>query len=93
MKMAPDKENAIAKHTFRSALIELFERKYKLIGSHKVIELIADDICQLRDEFCPRSGEEVYGNLSWVTTAKLGQRVEDYKSVRISPCRSSTKVT
>lgn len=90
MKMAPDKENAIAKRTFRSALIELFEREYKLIGSHKVIELIADDICQLRDEFYPRSGEEVYGNLNWVTTAsdnkkpKLGQRVEDYQSVRIS---------
>jgi len=90
MKMAPDKENAIAKRTFRSALIELFEREYKLVGSHKVIELIADDICQLRDEFYPRSEEEVYGNLNWVTTAsdnkkpKLGQRVEDYKSVRIS---------
>ncbi|MBW2087222.1 MAG: DUF1670 domain-containing protein [Deltaproteobacteria bacterium] len=89
MKMESKKENPIAKRTFRSALIELFEREYKLIGSHKVIELIADDICQLRDEFYPRTGE-AYGNVSWVTTSvenkkpKLGQRVEDYKNVRLS---------
>ena len=51
MKMVNNKENAIRKRTFRSALIEMLEREYKLIGSHKVIELIADDICQLRDEF------------------------------------------
>jgi hypothetical protein len=37
-------ESAIKKRTFRSALIEMFEREYKLIGSHKVIELIAEDI-------------------------------------------------
>lgn len=89
MKMVNNKENA-KKHTFRSALIEMLEHKYKLIGSHKVIELIADDICQLRDEFYPRSGQEAYGNLTWVTTSsdnkkpKLGQRVEDYKNTRIT---------
>ncbi|MCL5780098.1 MAG: DUF1670 domain-containing protein [Firmicutes bacterium] len=87
--MAANKENAIRKRTFRSALIEMLEREYK-IGSHKVIELIADDICQLRDEFYPRVGEEAYGSLTWVTTSsdnkkpKLGQRVEDYKNTRIS---------
>ena len=83
MKMVNNKENAISKRTFRSALIELLEREYKLIGSRKVIELIADDICQLRDEFYPKAGQEAYGNLTWVTTSsdnkkpKLGQRVEE----------------
>jgi len=90
MKMAANKENAIKKRTFRSALIEMLEREYKLVGSHKVIKLIADDICQLRDEFYPRADEEAYGNLTWITTSsdnkkpKLGQRVEDYKNTRIS---------
>lgn len=90
MKMTNNKENAIRKRTFRSALIEMLEREYKLIGSHKVIELIVDDICQLRDEFYPRAGEEAYGSLAWVTTSsdnkkpKLGQRVEDYKNTHIS---------
>ncbi len=69
MKMAANKENAIRKRTFRSALIEMLEREYKLIGSHKVIELTADDICQLRDEFYPQIGEEAYGSLTWVTTS------------------------
>lgn len=65
-------------------------REYKLIGRHKGIELIADDICQLRDEFYPRPGEEAYGNMVWVTTSsdnkkpRLGQRVEDYKNTGIS---------
>jgi len=90
MKITGNKENAIKKRTFRSALIELLEHEYKIIGSRKVIELIADDICQLRDEFYPRAGQEAYGNLTWVTTSsdnkkpKLGQRVEDYKNTRIS---------
>lgn len=82
--------NAIAKRTFRSALVEMLEREYKLIGSHKVIQLIADDICQLRDEFYPKLKKEAYGNLSWITTSsenqkpRLGQRVEDYKNTRIT---------
>lgn len=90
MKKETKKESAITKRTFRSALIELLESEYKLIGSHKVIELIADDICQLRDEFYPKAKEESYGNLTWVTTSsentkpKLGQRIEEYKSRRIS---------
>src|SRR5690554_1148688 len=90
MKMEQNKENAITKRTFRSALIELFEREYKMVGSHKVIELIADDICQLRDEFYPRAGGEIYGNMNWVTTStdngkpRLGQRIEEYKSTRLS---------
>lgn len=89
MKGNQAKESGIAKRTFRSALIEMLETEYKLIGSHKVIELIADDICQLRDEFYPKNHETSFGNLSWVTTSsendkpKLGQRIEDYKAQRI----------
>lgn len=83
------KESGIHKRTFRSALIEMLETEYKLIGSHKVIELIADDICELRDEFYPKSYETSFGNLTWITTSsendkpKLGQKIEDYKSQRI----------
>src|SRR5699024_2742101 len=81
--------SGITKRTLRSALMEMLETEYKLIGSHKVIELIADDICQLRDEFYPKSHETSFGNLTWVTTSsenkkpKLGQRIEEYKAQRI----------
>lgn len=83
------KESGIHKRTFRSALIEMLETEYKLIGSHKVIELIADDICELRDEFYPKSHETSFGNLTWITTSsenekpKLGQKTEEYKSQKI----------
>ena len=89
MKDKRPTDSGINKRTFRSALIELLESEYKLIGSHKVIELIADDICQLRDEFYPRSKDTSLGNLVWITTStengkpKLGQKVEEYKSKRI----------
>jgi len=73
--------------TFRKAVIELLESEYKLVGSHKVIELIADDINQLRHKYSPRNTkyDKKLGNLSWVTTSdkndkpSLGQKIEEYK--------------
>lgn len=88
MKETP-KDSSVPKRTFRGALIEMFEKDYKILGSHKVLEMIADDICQLRDEFYPRQDDRTYGSLAWVTTSsenvrpKLGQRVEDYKHRRV----------
>src|SRR5690554_1956293 len=75
------------KKTFRKAVIELLESEYKLVGSHKVIELIAEDINQLRHKYSPRNTkcDKKLGNLSWVTTSdkndkpSLGQRIEEYK--------------
>ena len=75
------------KKTFRKAVIELLESEYKLVGSHKVIELIAEDINQLRHKYSPRdtNSDRKLGNLSWVTTSdkndkpSLGQRIEEYK--------------
>ncbi|QQK77820.1 DUF1670 domain-containing protein [Salicibibacter cibarius] len=89
MKKQKATQSGFAKRTFRSALMEMLESEYKLIGSHKVIELIADDICQLRDEFYPMRHETSFGNLTWITTSsenekpKLGQKIEDYKAQRI----------
>jgi len=88
MKETP-KDSSVSKRTFRSALVEMFEKDYKILGSHRVLEMIADDICQLRDEFYPRQDDRTYGSLAWVTTSsenakpRLGQRVEDYKHRRI----------
>ena len=52
MKETP-KDSSVPKRTFRSALVEMFEKDYKILGSHRVLEMIADDICQLREEFYP----------------------------------------
>lgn len=76
------------KKTFRQAVIELLESEYKLVGSHKVIELIAEDVNQLRYKYSSKKGKSTdkkLGNLSWVTISdkngkpSLGQRIEEYK--------------
>ena len=74
------------KKTFKQAVIELLESEYKLVGSHKVIELMAEDINELRHEYSSKhSADRSLGNLSWVTTSdkndkpSLGQRIEEYK--------------
>ena len=72
--------------TFKQAVIELLESEYKLVGSHKVIELIAEDVNQLRYKYSSRNtSNKKLGSLSWVTTSdengkpSLGQKIEEYK--------------
>ena len=71
--------------TFRDAIIELLETEYKLVGSHKIIELIANDIVDLEIQYHPRNKKTQLGALSWVSTSdknpkpKLGQKRSEYK--------------
>ena len=45
------------------ALINLLETEYKIIGSHKVIQMIAEDIEDLAHEFFPSSSSVSPGTL------------------------------
>src|SRR6056297_894229 len=71
--------------TFRDGIIELLETEYKLVGSHKIIELIANDIVDLEIKYHPRNKKTQLGSLSWVSTSdknkkpKLGQKRSEYK--------------
>ena len=71
--------------TFRQAIIELLESEYKLLGSHKILELIADDIVEMEYKYHPRKKNNQFGSLSWVATSeqnnkpKLGKKREEYK--------------
>jgi len=73
------------KKTFRQAIIELLESEYKLPGSHKILELIANDIVELEYKYHPRKKTNQFGSLSWISTSdqnnkpKLGQKREEYK--------------
>ncbi|MFW6269281.1 MAG: DUF1670 domain-containing protein [Bacillota bacterium] len=74
------------KKTFKQAVMELLESEYKLVGSHKVIELIAEDVDQLRYKYSSKNtSNKKLGSLSWVTTSdkngkpSLGQKIEEYK--------------
>jgi hypothetical protein len=76
---------SIPKRNFRNAMIQLLEQQYKMVGSHKVIALIAEDIMRLHREFYPEMDRQALGQIVWWTTKagcgkpSYGTRVEDYE--------------
>lgn len=85
MKMR-DRYATINKRDFRSALINLLEEQYRILGSRKLIELLAEDVEDLHNEFYPHAGRVGYGEIVFRTTKDDGQRqsygkkTEDYAS-------------
>lgn len=82
-----DRFASLEKRGFRAALLRLLESAYKLIGSHRVLQMLADDVEQLMQEYFPRRERLEPGTICWVTTKKTarkpsyGKRTEDYESV------------
>lgn len=76
---------SIPKRSFRNGIIRLLEEEFKLIGSHKVIELIADSLVELHKEYYPDIEKLSHGNIVWRTTKatrrkpSYGTRSEDYE--------------
>jgi len=70
---------------FRNAIIRLLEDQYKILGSHKVLQMVADDIMNLHKEFYPEVNKSSFGHIIWQTTGKnckmpsYGTKVEDYE--------------
>lgn len=83
--MNPQTQAAILKRNFRQALIGLFENDYKIIGSHKVIRMIVDDIIELYKEFHPQAKGLPSGTLIWTTTLDDGSRPSLSSPVENSP--------
>lgn len=76
---------SIPKRSFGNAIIRLLEEHYKLVGSHKVLQMIAEDIMTLHKEFYPEIESKGFGHIVWQTTGadckkpSYGTRVEDYQ--------------
>ncbi len=76
--------SSIPKRSFRNAVVRLLEEDYKLVGSHKVVQMIADDIVELHKEFYPDLEGRTFGHIAWRTTGlthkkpSYGTKVEDY---------------
>jgi hypothetical protein len=86
MKSKPlNRYESIPKRSFRNSIIRLLEENYKLLGSHKVIQMIADDIVNLHKEFYPALEKESFGHIVWRTTKAMnrkpsyGTKAEDYE--------------
>lgn len=84
-----DRYESINKRNFRSALINLLESEYKILGSRKILSMLAEDIEQLHSEFYPSRNEVGIGEIVFRTTKDDGQRpnygkkTEDYNSVTV----------
>jgi hypothetical protein len=87
MKPAQDprkRYESISKRDFNTALIGLLEREYKVIGSRRILEMLAEDVSQLQQEFYPHKNRLQSGDIVWQTTRDDGQRqsygkkTEDY---------------
>ena len=82
---ARNRYESIPKRSFKKALIRLLEEQFKILGSHKVLQLIADEIENLHKEFYPEVEEQSFGNIIWRTTSSAckkpgyGKKVEDYE--------------
>jgi len=80
---------SMSKRDFRGAVIHLLETEYKIVGSHRVIQMIAEDIAELAREFFPPSSSATPGTLIWTTTSSscskvsYGQKAEDQPTVTL----------
>lgn len=63
-----DRYATIGRRDFRSAIEHLLETEFKLVGSHRVIRLIADSIVGLQREFYPDQARLEPGMIIWATT-------------------------
>lgn len=84
-----DRFASIPKRNFRNSLIKLLEDEYKLLGSRKILEMLADDIEDLHREFHHGKNEVGIGEVLWRVTKDDGQRqsygkkAEDYAMITV----------
>ena len=84
-KVNRNRYSSIPKRSFFNAIVKLLEEEYKLVGSHKIVHMIAGDIIELHKEFYPEIEKRSFGQVVWQTTAatekkpSYGKKTEDYK--------------
>jgi len=84
-----DRYESINKRNFRSAIINLLENEYKILGSRKIIEMLADDLENLHREYYPGKDQVGFGEIVFTTTRDDGQRqsygkkTEDYGTTTV----------
>ncbi len=80
----PDRYESIPKRDFKTAVIRLLEEEYKILGSRRIIGMLAEDLEQLHRLYFPEANRLKFGDLLWQTTKNDGQRpsygkkTEDY---------------
>lgn len=81
--------NGIPDGGFQQAIVHLLETEYKLVGSRKVIKMIADDIDQLHREYYPDKHKRCPGEIIWRTTSieqgtpRKDETIEDHETTTV----------
>ena len=84
-----DRFEALTKRTYRQAIVHLLETEYKIVGSHRILEALAEDVESLNGEYYGDQTKMAPGVLCWRTQSLEDQkityakRVEDYKAKTI----------
>jgi len=80
---------SIEKRNFQTALIYLLETEYRLVGSRRILQLLAEDVEALVEEFYPQTERVQSGHLIWTCTgdegekAQPGKPTESYKATTV----------
>lgn len=84
-----DRYESIKKRNFRTAIINLLENEYKILGSRKIIEMLADDLEDLHREYYPKQEQVGFGEIVFTTTKddgprqSYGKKAEDYETTTV----------
>ena len=84
-----DRYETINKRNFCTALINLLETEYKILGSRKILCMLAEDIDNLYREFNHKQSEVGFGEILYRATKDDGQRqsygkkAEDYATTTV----------
>ena len=84
-----DRFEALTKRSYRQAIVHMLETEYKIVGSHRVLEQLAEDVEALNREYFGEQSKMAPGVLCWRTqsledqTIKYAKRTEDYKAKTI----------
>jgi hypothetical protein len=70
----------VAQRSFKSAVVHLLETDYGLVGSRRVLEMLAEDVTQLAVEFHPAQSCVPSGWLVFTGTKATGQKAHPGKS-------------
>lgn len=84
-----DRYESINKRNVHTAIVNMLESEYKIIGSRKVLDMLAEDIENLYRAHYPERNQVGFGQMVFTTTKDDGQRqsygkkTEDYATVTV----------
>jgi hypothetical protein len=84
-----DRFEPLTKRTYRQAVVHLLETEYKILGSHRILEQLGEDVESLNREYFGEQSKMAPGVLCWRTQSLEDQKItyakrtEDYKAKTI----------